>query len=437
MSDESRSDADDELVPNDSEQEFDHEVEWVSDFENMLVLGRSRQDVEGYLQSQGLLGRAVAFGKEKLVPGLRASSEMVQKLSESAAESGMWVKLTPESLEAIKEFGLTESGVPGVVHAMAGSRGSMKKWLQFDVSAKAMMLNPVTLAGVAGSLDQAAREQEAAELRAMLERIDYKLDLVLRAQDDEVIGRLGGAEQQIEEAMSLRAAEGTIDETIWSKVDGAPMVVRQVRETAMRRLDGIASDLEQGKGIGELNERLQHAEGEVRSWLSVIGRSLVAEGELAVLELTLLAAIAPEKVNTRRLSLAKAREEAQEKLLERIAGLVQRMDRAAEKTNEYKLAHVRGVPKAIESINDVKSVVQVFCDGLGIEVDWKNVDPKELLEALKEWPQVRNALVEAGSAAWKHGKPVLGLVATAAIGALISKGRSGGGSAGASPSSET
>ncbi|MBG6237790.1 hypothetical protein IWX78_000745 [Mycetocola sp. CAN_C7] len=154
---------------------------------------------------------------------------------------------------------------------------------------------------------------------------------------------------------------------------------------------------------------------------SAVARCTAALDELAVLELTYYAAIAPDQVNSKRLSLDAARHEDQAELLEGIADLIRRMDTAAGNANQNKILHVRGVPKAIRSVEDTKTVVKTFCDALGIELDWENFDPTQWLAALREWPQWKNALTEAGTGAWEKGKPILGAAALLAISAVANK----------------
>lgn len=48
------------------------------------------------------------------------------------AESGRWVKLTAESAQKVKQFGLMPSKTPGVSHAMIGAPGHIRGWLQLE-----------------------------------------------------------------------------------------------------------------------------------------------------------------------------------------------------------------------------------------------------------------------------------------------------------------
>lgn len=401
------------------ESEATDEVELISDGEHLLVLGADRGAVESFLRTKGLLERARDISLHQLGPALRSSAELVTTVSEAVANSGLWVKLTPESAEAIKEFGLTESGVPGVAYAMAGTRGSIKEWLRIDTAVRAQAANPAVLSGLAGALSQAARQQEVAQWRQLLETLDEKLDQVLRGQRDDILGDLTGIERELRAAFTTRRMEGSIDALTWSKLSGTSLEIRQVQAKAILKLGGIADDLKQYRRVGELNARLPQAKEEVQMWLSTITRCSTALNELAILELDRFAAIAPEQLDSRRLSLNCARRDDQDELHDGITLLMHRMKEAAATANQNKIIHVKGVPVAIRSIEDTRGLVKRFSDALGVEIDWDSLDPIRWRAAILEWRQWRNTFAEGGSEVWQKGKPVLTTLAITALAAVV------------------
>lgn len=395
------------------------EVELISDGENLLVVGDERRAVERFLRTNGLLERAREISLQQLGPTLRSSAEFLKTVSETVANSGLWVKITPESAEAIKEFGLTDSGVPGVAYAMAGTRGSIKEWLRIDTTAGAKAANPAVLSGLAGALSQAARQQEVAQLRQLLGRLDQKLDHVLRGQRDEILGDLAGIEREIRAALRTTKIEGQIDALTWSKLSGTSLEIRQVQSKAILKLAGIADDLDLHKRIGDLNEHLPRAKSGVQLWLATIARCTAALDELAILEIDHYAAIAPGQVNPRRMSLEASRQDDHTELHEGISVLLQRMDSAADLANQNKIFHLKAVPAAIGSIEETRGLVKRFCFALNIEVDWDSLDPIQWRIAIREWRQWRNGLKEGGSLAWEKGKPVLGTLALTVLAAAM------------------
>ena len=128
------------------------------------------------------------------------------------------MKLTEESAQMVKKYGLMESKTPGVSHAMVGKPGDIKSWLQIAKGPGAAAANPALLAGAAGLMAQLAMQQAMDEITDYLATIDEKLDDVLRAQKDTVLAQMIGVGLQIEEAMRIRSHVGRVNEVTWSKV---------------------------------------------------------------------------------------------------------------------------------------------------------------------------------------------------------------------------
>lgn len=399
--------------------EAKHQVELIADGDNLLVLGSSKRVVRAFLKAQGIVEKANPLDDKRVVLLLKKSAEYAKRAADVSRESGLWVKLTPESAEAIKEFKLVNTDVPGIVYAMAGDRGSLKKWLKLDASASALASNPVVLSGLAGELSQEAFAREAAELRRLLETLDHKVDKVLQGQRDLIFGNLEGIESEVKGALLSMKLDGSVDGLTWSKLAGASLQVRQVRAQAVRRLVRIAEELEDQGTIRDLNEVLKHTRNEVHQWLAAISRCEITIDELARLELSHYALVAPDQVNTKRLALRAAREEDLAQLSQGVAALLQRMDKAADDANQHKILHVLAVPQAIRTIEQAKGAVGDYFEALGIEIDWTNVDPVKWLEAMRHWQQWRNAGHEAGALGVKVGKPVLKFVAVTATAYVV------------------
>lgn len=397
------------------EPEPTHVVELISDGENLLVRGKDRRSVERFLRSVGLLEKAREIGRHNLVAALRTSADMVKTVSDMVAEASLWLKVTPESAVEINKYGLTDSGVPGVAYAMAGARGSIKSWIKVDSTRYAAATNPGVLAGAAGALSQAARQQEAAQLRDLLETLDQKLDQVIRGQKDDILGDLGGIERQIRVTMKRLDTEGEIDALTWSTLFGTSVGLRQVQEKALLKLQGIADDLKGQGRFGDLNQRLQEARAEVRMWLSVVARCVTALDELAVLELDYCAVLEPHRLAVRRATLDSERQDDRVELDKGVAVLLQCMDETARTANQNKIFHAQGVPKALDAINEARSLVKRVYDAFGVDIKWESVDPVQWRDAIQQWQQWKNGLSEGGSLAWEKGKPVLGTLALTTI----------------------
>jgi hypothetical protein len=325
----------------------------------------------------------------------------------------------PDSADAIAEFGLTDTKVPGVSYAMAGQRGDIKSWIKVDSSTKAQLQNPALLSGLAGAMGQLAREQEAAQLRALLETIDHKLGQVLRGQRDEIVGDLSGIERELKAASRTREIEGRIDEVTWSKIDNASREIRQVQAKAVLKLTGIAEDLQALTRVGELRARLNSAREEVRLWLSVIARCTTALDEHAILELEFVAATFPDQLDTRRVTLDTLRVEDRDEVRIALSILVDRLSAAAERANGHKVLHFRAVPEVFERVGEAREVARRVGEALGVEVQWVAADELRWSAAARQPRQWRNGVTDGAAIAWEKSKPVIAPIAIGAVTTIV------------------
>lgn len=401
------------------------EVELLSDGEILLVVGDDKRAVEAFLRSHALLANARAIGSRQLAPMLRSASEVTASIAEKVAESGLWVKLTPESAAAIAEYGLTDTGVPGVAHAMAGYRGNIKKWLQIDTRVHAKLSNPEMLSGVAGALSRAARQREAEQLRTLLEGLDQKLDQVLRGQRDEILGDLAGIERHLRASRVALEVQGEIDEQEWDKLAGVPLAIRQVQSKAVLKLGGIADELDTHKRVGDLSSRLPQAKREVQLWLGTIARCIAALDDYAALELERAALIEPAKLDSKRQAIAQDRADAMAELNEGVGQLMSRLSEIAERANGNVILNGAKVPNVLHAIEGTRIAIKNLYDVLGREIGWDPVTPEQWLTAIRQVRQWKNAFTEGGAVAWENGRPLIGTVVAASVSFVIQAKKGG------------
>ncbi|WP_424448554.1 hypothetical protein [Microbacterium arborescens] len=401
-----------------------------SDGEHLLVIGNDKRSVERYMRSKGILERAQEIRAQHFAPMLRTAAQVGHTISETIAESGLWVKLTEDSAEARAKFGLIESDIPGISYAVAGDRGNIKQWLKFDTSASAKVTNPRMLSGIAGGLAQAASQAEAERLREMLASMDEKLDQLRRDNRDEILGDIGGIEEHLHDANAMLTAQGELDSQEWDTLTTIPLQLKQIRRKAVLKVEGVADDMAKHKKVGDLKAWLPQAKQEVQLWLSTIARSIAALDDFAVLELEHTAAIAPEKLDAKRQGIQEARATAIADLTAGITELMKRMSETAEWANKNVLANHRTVPKVLAAIEDARGVVKRLYDVLGLEVDWESLTPERWPDALKQAQQWKNALAQGGTFVKEKGGPAaawgVGIAASTIVAALINgKGSTG------------
>ncbi|MQA35720.1 hypothetical protein, partial [Modestobacter roseus] len=276
---------------------MDSDIQLISDGDGLAVIGEPAA-VERFLADEGLPGKKLELSR--LRGFLSSGGALAQAGSEVAAHSGRWVKLTPESADLVKKYGLMNSKTPGVSHAMVGQPGSIKKWLQIDRGPGTLASNPALLTGAAGIMTQLAMQQAMDEITDYLATIDEKLDDVLRAQEDAVHADLIGVGLDIDEAMTLREHGGRVNEVTWSKVQGSSSTIARTQAYAVSQLEAITEKMERKARISELAEATKGVEAKAQGWLAVLARTFQLQDAIAVLEIDRVLEVAPDDVDGHR-----------------------------------------------------------------------------------------------------------------------------------------
>ena len=381
------------------------EIELVSDGVGVIVAG-DRSTVERFLDQSGLLAQAQAFDLGKLSNVLNAGADLVKTVSGVVEQSVLYLKLTPESAKRLKDAGgLMKTKTNGISHAMLGETGKQSlKWLQVEDGPAALLTNPAVLSGVGGLMSQFAQQAEAQELKALLVRIDEKLDDVRRAQRDAVLARMKSAAAAIEEALTIREHGGD-PKTLWDKVSGVSKTILNVQDEALLALGALADKVDGKSKTGALKKVMQVIESEVAIQLAVLARCFELQDQFRVVELDHVLDTAPENLEGHRLGVADARERRRASVLVSTTRLMAQMDAAGGIANENVLLHARAARSVIDSLNSTAASVDDFHAPLGIEstrdvlsaTPWREAfnDPQQRKTAGKEVGQ--KALIGAGA----------------------------------------
>ncbi|MCM9080082.1 hypothetical protein L1606_18685 [Streptomyces spororaveus] len=372
---------------------MDNAIQLISDGDGLAVIG-DPTDVERFLASEGLPSKDLGAGRLKSV--FDTGAAVAQAGSEIAANSGRWVKLTTESAQRLKKFGLMETKTPGVSHAMLGKPGSIKSWLQIEKGAGSFLTNPARLAGAAGIMAQLAMQQTMDEITDYLAAIDEKVDDVLRAQKDAALARLIGMDLLIEETMTVREQVGRVSDVTWSKVQAAPATIAETQAYALRQLDALAEKVERKSEskIGDLATAATEAESKAQEWLAVLARCFQLQDAIAVLELDRVLDTAPDELDRHRLGLRAARQNRLDLISRSTERLVARMNAAAATANAKVLLHPTKSPAIVQSSNHVATGVHDFHGRLGIESGRRSSDARRWVHAAAE---ARDKALETGA----------------------------------------
>ena len=211
------------------------EIQLISDGDGLAVIGNPT-DVERFLLDQGL-DRTPSrdLDLHRLAPVLGTGGAAVRFGSELAANSGRWVKLTAESADAVKKYGLMATKTPGVSHAMIGKPGEIKQWLQIAQGPGTLLSGPMALVGLSTMMQQHAMQQQMDEIVEYLQEINEKVDDILRSQKDAVLADMIGVDLIIEEALTVRDQVGRVSEVTWSKVQATSMTIARTQAYALRQ----------------------------------------------------------------------------------------------------------------------------------------------------------------------------------------------------------
>ncbi len=370
---------------------MDNEIQLISDGDGLAVIGDPTA-VERFLVSEGLPSKDL--GLQRLRPALGNAAGVAQAGSEIAANSGRWVKLTKESAQQIKQFGLMKGSSTGVSRAVLTENGKIKGFLEVVKGPASLAANPALLAGAAGLMAQLAMQQAMDEITDYLATIDEKVDDVLRAQKDAVLADMIGVDFVIEEAMTIREQVGRVSEVTWSKVQGTSVTVARTQAYVLRQLDALAEKMEHKSKIGDLAKTSKEAESKVPEWLAVLARCFQLQDALAVLELDRVLDASPVELDQHRLALRAARQNRLELIARSTERLMARMDAAAGTASTKVLLHPTTSRAVVDSSNHVATGVVDFHGRLGIERSRQSLEARRWVDAAAE---VRDKVLETGA----------------------------------------
>ena len=383
-------------------------IELICDGEGLAVLGDPTA-VKRFLDSEGLRTQSQELRLERLGPALETGSNIAELVSDIYANTGRYVRLTKESAEDVRRFGLMPTSVRGISHAMIGEPGSISKWIQVEDGPASLLMNPAVLSGVAGIMAQIARQQEVRALKEFLVSIDGKLDDLRRGQRDGILAKMDRAVSVIGEAMIIRERGGD-RETAWRKVENEVGTLAEVQANALRKIEALADkvgDVDDGTGVGFLKKTTNEIESKVGVWLAVLAQCFRLENERAILELDHVLATNPRHWDGHRIGLSEALHEKRDEAVRRTTDLLERLDRAGAVARSNIILHAPAAHSVIDSVNTANGSLEKFHALLGGESHWKKLvsvrwkdairDPNQWRKAAKDVvPTVRTGMLIAG-----------------------------------------
>ena len=310
-----------------------NEIQLICDRDGMAVIGNPT-DVERFILDHDLDRVPSKDLDLPRIGSLLGTGGAAAKVGSQLVEnSGRWVKLTKESAEAVKQYGLMATKTPGVSHAMVGKPGEIKQWLQIAQAPAALLSGPLALSALSTMMQQRAMQQQMDEIVEYLQEINEKVDDILRSQKHAVLADMIGVDLIIEDALTVRAQVGRVSEVTWAKVQASSMTIARTQAYGILQLDAIAEKLEKKANLGEIAKATKDAEPKVREWLAVLARCLQLQDGLSVLELDRVLDASPDELDQHRLGLTTARQNRFELIIRVTARLLAQMDETVRKAD--------------------------------------------------------------------------------------------------------
>ncbi|HEX7350985.1 hypothetical protein [Brachybacterium sp.] len=388
-----------------------NEIEVIRDGDGLAVIG-APGDVDAFLTSFGFEARELEL--HRLGPSYKTVAGALNAGAGAVANSGRWMKLTPESLAATKALPLVKNVSSGNLHAtLRASNGQFAKNLQF-VTGPVALLNPAALAAAGAIMSQMAMQEAIEEIGEYLAVIDEKVGDVLRAQKDSVFADMIGADLMIEEAMVVRDEVGRVSEVTWSKIQNSALTLATTEAYALRQIDAQAEKVEEAS-VPDLAAKAKAADSTVREWLAVLARCVQLQDALAVLELDRVLDSSPEELDRHRLGLRTAREKRLSMIHRTTEQLLERMNTTIRRANAKVLLSPRLARAAVSSSNLVVGRVLEFQTALEIEDGHDSTEAKRWRAAAGEMrDKVVRTGVDGAGAAIQFGGDTAGRVRSGA-----------------------
>ena len=356
------------------------DIELVSDGDGLVAFG-APGDVDRFLHATGLdKAPTHQFDIHRFWSFAGTTAAAAQVVADIAANSGRWVKLTAESAEAVKQFGLMPTTTSGVSHAMIGKRGDIQQWLQIVQTPSLLLTGPFALTALSTMLQQRAMQEQMDEIVEYLQEINEKVDDLLRNQKDAVLSDMIGVDLIIEDALIVRDHVGRVSDVTWSKVQSSGMALARTQAYSLRQLDNIAEKLQKKADLGDIAKSTREAEPKIHEWLGVLARTVRLQDGVAILELDRVLDATPQDVEAHRLGLRAARKNRLELISRSTGRILSQMAQTIERANAQVLFNPFDSPAAVKSSNQVAVGVLSFRERLGLE---SGLDSK----VAKRWAQ--------------------------------------------------
>lgn len=266
--------------------------------------------------------------------------------------------------------------------AKAANGGALLKHVKFD---KAGLLTPAAPMVLASMMQQVAVEKQMAQMQTYLERIDAKLDAVLRFQQNTLAGELDGvAETLAETALVLEETEKVTD-TQWASVQHLNADLAKLQGRVLRHLTAVAERMAQSKtSPGKVKETFQKTNAEARFWLYELARTVQLQNQMYILQLNRVNAVEDDVSEDYVAAVGRARKKRAARLLESLSGIA-RIAHELGSFSTFRKAIDWSSPRAVQEVNRFFAQLRDFANAANLAVEGtEDLEPVRHLDAFRE-----------------------------------------------------
>lgn len=328
-------------------------------------------------------GTAVLAGDPDLVQSLLSRLEIrpeqVQRVGRGTADllaqvtglgavlasfDSSWVQLTPESQQRLAELAKFNFPKDGILSgALRGDKGRIDSFAQFTPGG----LNPLVLSNVATLTATMALRTAVAQLEALVQSMDVKLDRLLEDNRTKTLGDIQGLTQVLARAFELYEETGRITDTAWSQIAGHATALAQANSLALAHIDSLTQSLNYGSFASRVDAASHIAATELRFWLVVLAACQANQQRLETLELVRLRQSDPESVQAHASSVEAGAEERRRRATVRLQSLLDATASAADVSDLNRVRRPQKSRLMLDSAERTTALLGKFAEIYGVD----------------------------------------------------------------------
>ena len=321
---------------------------------------------------------------------LRRVSKALTGIEKYQEQSGRWLKLDAESAKYLQLHGIKTRDIrAGVIRVKdlpynltSRSGGSLLKHLKFEQTG---LLTPAAPIALASMMQQASVERQMEQMQDYLERIDAKLDAVLRFQKDSLAGEIDGIAEVLKEALLVMERTEGVTDTQWATVQQLHGELFKLQGRVLRHLSAIAEKMAQSKtSPGKVKETFQDTNTDARFWLHELARTVQLQNQMYVLQLKRVDAVEGESAEGYTAAVAISREKRASRLVESLSAIAS----TSHELGDFPLLRKAidwNSPRAVQEINHLFSQLRDFSKAADLEVEGaEDLEPVHHVAAARE-----------------------------------------------------